>query len=114
MKLLFVCPRNLLRSPTAEQVFSDYSGVDAIGAGTHADSETPLSGDLIEWANEILVRGPGHRRVVTNRFQALLRDRRLTVLGIADDYDRMDPKLIELLKRRVSQCVNLPARDHSG
>ena len=55
MNLLFVCSENRLRSPTAEEVFSEYDGVNAIGCGTNLDAETPLSGDLIEWADVIFV-----------------------------------------------------------
>jgi len=54
-RLLFICSENRLRSPTAEAVFSEYDGVEAIGAGTNADAETPVSGDLIEWADIVLV-----------------------------------------------------------
>ena len=54
-RLLFICSENRLRSPTAEAVFFEYDGVEAIGAGTNADAETPVSGDLIEWADIVLV-----------------------------------------------------------
>ena len=54
-KLLFVCSENRLRSPTAEAVFSEYEGVEAVSAGTNDDAETPVSGDLIEWADVIFV-----------------------------------------------------------
>ena len=54
-RLLFICSENRLRSPTAEAVFSEYEGVEAIGEGTNADAETPVSGDLIEWADIVLV-----------------------------------------------------------
>lgn len=43
MNLLFVCSENRLRSPTAEAVFCKYAGVNAIGAGTNGDAETPVS-----------------------------------------------------------------------
>ena len=54
-RLLFVCTENKLRSPTAEVLFSSYDGIEAIGAGTNSDAATPVSGDLIEWADIILV-----------------------------------------------------------
>jgi predicted protein tyrosine phosphatase len=44
MNLLFICSKNKLRSPTGEEVFSEYDGIDAIGCGTNADAATPLSG----------------------------------------------------------------------
>lgn len=46
MNLLFVCSENRLRSPTGEEVFSSYDGVNAIGAGTNNDTETTVSGAI--------------------------------------------------------------------
>ncbi len=106
-KLLFVCSENRLRSPTAEAVFSEYDGVEAIGAGTNADAATPVSGDLIEWADVILVMEYVHKQKINNKFSALLRDKRLVVLDIPDHYFYMQPELVELLVSRVSRLVPL-------
>ena len=65
MNLLFVCSENRLRSPTGEEVFSNYEGISAIGCGTNADSKTPVSGDLIEWADIIFVMERSHRNKVS-------------------------------------------------
>jgi protein-tyrosine-phosphatase len=62
MKLLFVCSRNRLRSPTAEAVFSSYPGIEFMSAGTNKDAETPVSAELIEWADGILVMERTHQR----------------------------------------------------
>ena len=55
MNLLFIWSENRLRSPTGEEVFSAYEGIDAIGAGTNTDAPTPVSGDLIEWADIVFL-----------------------------------------------------------
>lgn len=107
MKLLFVCSENRLRSPTAEAVFSDYQGVEAIGAGTNSDAETPVTGDLIEWADVILVMENSHRNKISKKYKELLRDKRLVVLDIPDVYECMQPELIHLLKTRVPRYVRL-------
>ena len=107
MNLLFVCSENRLRSPTGEAVFSEYEGIEAIGAGTNAGSFTPVSGDLIEWADIIFVMEQTHRRKVSKKFQALLKDKRLICLDIPDKYSRMDPHLVRLLIYKVSQHVQL-------
>ena len=49
-RVLFVCSQNRLRSPTAEQVFADWPGLEVASAGLDATAETPLSGELLEWA----------------------------------------------------------------
>lgn len=104
-RLLFVCSENRLRSPTAETVFSEYDGVEAIGAGTNSDAETPVSGDLIEWADIILVMEKAHRNKVSKKYKSLLKDKRLIVLDIPDNYECMQPELIKLLKSKVSKIV---------
>lgn len=106
-KLLFVCSENRLRSPTAEAVFTEYEGVEAIGAGTNSDAETPVSGDLIEWADIILVMEKSHRNKISKKYKELLKDKRLVVLDIPDNYECMQPELIQLLKAKVSRVVRL-------
>ncbi len=101
MNLLFVCSENRLRSPTGEEVFSEYEGVEAIGCGTNSDAETPVSGDLIEWADIVFVMEKSHRNKVLKKFKALLKNTRLICLDIPDDYERMDPVLVRLLTNRV-------------
>lgn len=106
-KLLFVCSENRLRSPTAEAVFSEYDGVEAIGAGTNSDADTPVSGDLIEWADVILVMEKTHRNKISKKYKPLLKNKRLIVLDIPDNYACMDPELIKLLKSKVSRVIRL-------
>ena len=107
MRLLFVCSENRLRSPTAEAVFSSYPGIEAISAGTNADSDTPISGDLIEWADTVLVMENIHRSKISKKFLPLLKGKKIGVLDIPDNYDRDDPELIRLLERRVPRHVRI-------
>ena len=88
-------------------MFSAYDGLNAIGAGTNSDADTPVSGDLIEWADIIFVMEKSHRNKVSKKFRELLRDKKLVCLDIPDNYKRMDPTLIQILKNRVSRHVNL-------
>ena len=96
-----------MRSPTAEEVFSNYEGIKALAAGTNTDAETPLSGDLIEWADAVLVMEKAHRNKVSKKFKELLKGKKLVVLDIPDNYERMQPELIQLLKAKVSRHVRL-------
>ena len=107
MRLLFVCSENRLRSPTAAAVFSEYKGVEAISAGTNADASTPVSGDLIEWADAILVMEKSHRNKIAKKFREQLKDKKLGVLEIPDHFDFMDPLLIQILKNRVPRYVRI-------
>ena len=104
-KLLFICSENRLRSPTAEAVFSEYDSVEAIGAGTNNDAETPVSGDLIEWADIVLVMEKSHRNKIQKKYREILKNKRLIVLDIPDNYECMQSELIQLLKAKVSRVV---------
>lgn len=107
INLLFVCTENRLRSPTAEAVFTEYAGIYAISAGTNADAETPISGDLIEWADIIFVMEKMHKTKISKKFPSLLKDKRLICLAIADHYAYMQPELVQLLKLKVAQHIDL-------
>jgi predicted protein tyrosine phosphatase len=47
-RFLFVCSQNRLRSPTAEQIFSNRTDIEVSSAGTNNDAENPLGSELIE------------------------------------------------------------------
>lgn len=105
MNLLFVCSENRLRSPTGEEVFSQFTGVDAIGCGTNKDAETTISGDLIDWADIIFAMEKTHRNKISTKFREQLRDKKLVCLGIPDNYERMDPVLVRILTTRVLKHI---------
>lgn len=107
MNLLFICSENRLRSPTGEEVFSGYEGIHAIGAGTNADAETVVSGDLIEWADIIFVMEKVHKTKVSRKFKALLHGKKLVCLDIPDNYARMDPALVRLLEVKVARHIHV-------
>lgn len=107
MNILFICSENRLRSPTAAAVFSEYSGVDTISAGTNADASTTVSGDLIEWSDVILVMEKSHRNKVAKKFRAQLKNKKLAVLDIPDNYDYMDAELVRILKAKVPRYVRV-------
>lgn len=99
--ILFVCSQNRLRSPTAEQVFADWPGIETSSAGTNNDAENPLSAELIEWANIVFVMEKVHRSKVQTRYRSALRGKRVICLDIPDNYTFMDPALVALLKVKV-------------
>jgi predicted protein tyrosine phosphatase len=107
MNLLFVCSRNRRRSLTAGAVFSDLQGHFVLSAGTSPDANTPVSADIVEWADIIFAMEAVHRRRLNQRFSALLRTKRIIVLGIPDEYGYMDQSLIDILRAKVSQHLKI-------
>jgi predicted protein tyrosine phosphatase len=100
-KLLFICSQNRLRSPTAEEIFSRNTTIEVASAGTNHDADTPVSAELIAWADTIFVMERTHRDKLQKRFRAALKSKRIICLNIPDDYEFMDPELISLLKLRL-------------
>lgn len=104
MRILFLCSKNRLRSPTAEQIFADHPNLETDSAGLNRDADIRLSDDQIERADLILAMEESHRTKLTRDYSSALRGKRVVVLGIPDDYDFMDEDLIALLKQK---CANL-------
>jgi predicted protein tyrosine phosphatase len=100
-RILFICSQNRLRSPTAEQVFADYPGLETASAGLNTDAENPLTAELVEWADVIFVMERAHRTKLSQRFRPHLRKTRIVCLDIPDKYRFMDPALVSLLQARV-------------
>ena len=101
MNVLFVCSQNRLRSPTAEQTFASHPGINVASAGTNADADNPLTGELVRWADIIFVMEKAHRNKVQKRYKGELKDTRLICLDIPDEFEFMDDKLVRLLRNRV-------------
>ena len=99
--ILFLCARNRLRSPAAEQVFASRPGVETASAGLAPDAEQPVTPELLEWADLIFVMEPVHRRRLQQHFRPHLKRARVVCLDIPDDYAFMQPELVALLEKKV-------------
>jgi predicted protein tyrosine phosphatase len=102
-KVLFVCSQNRLRSPTAEQVFSQRHDIEVDSAGTNNDADNPLTAELVEWADIIFVMEKTHRSKLQQRFRPQLKNARVICLDIPDEFEFMDPMLVRILEAKVSR-----------
>lgn len=107
-RVLFICSRNCWRSPTAEQVFSDWPGVETSSAGVDAQACVPVGPELLEWADTIFVMERIHRSKLSRKFGKYIKSQRVICLNIPDEYEFMDERLIRLLKVLVPK--HLPSR----
>ena len=101
-RVLFLCSRNRLRSPTAEAVFSVRREIEVASAGLAPDADMPCTAELVEWADVIFVMERVHRSRLNARFGRHLQGTRVVCLDIPDDYAFMAPELVALLLRRVA------------
>jgi predicted protein tyrosine phosphatase len=106
-KLLFVCSRNLWRSPTAESLFRDHPAYEARSAGTENGARIKVTAGHIGWADLIFCMERKHAARLEERFAVELADKPVVVLRVPDDYGFMDPALIDLLKTELSQHLAL-------
>jgi predicted protein tyrosine phosphatase len=102
-KVLFVCTQNRLRSPAAEKVFSDYAGIKVKSAGTDLHAKIYLTSDMIKWADIVFTMENSHQEKIKKRFKNLLKGKKIICLDIPDEYDFMQPELIEILKEKVTK-----------
>lgn len=82
----------------------------AASAGTSDDAEEVVSLDLIEWADIILPMESRHRKLLLRKFPDAMRSKRCSVLAISDDYDYMDPTLVELIEAKTKSVLGLDPR----
>ena len=107
--VLFVCSANRLRSPTAEQVFSTWPGIEADSAGLSNDADVVLSAEQVEWADIIFVMEKAHRSKLNRKFRSSLNGKRVICLDIPDDYEFMDPALVRILENRAGRFLSRSA-----
>jgi len=103
--VLFICSRNLLRSPTAEQVFADWPGIETCSAGLSQGAANPVTPELLEWADFIFVMERAHRSKLSAKFEQHLNTKRIVCLEIRDDYGFMAPDLIRVLRDKVPRYL---------
>lgn len=104
-RALFICSRNRLRSPTAEEVFSRWRDVEVDSAGLAPDAITIVSDEQIAWAEIIFVMERTHRSKLTKKFGSRLKGKRVVCLDIPDRYSFMQPELIAVLEQRVARFL---------
>lgn len=108
IKLLFVCSRNKWRSLTAEKIFDPLPEYDVRSAGTENGARIKVTEGHVGWADQIFVMEKKHVRRLREKFATELQGKPLICLDIPDDYGYMDEDLIEILKSRVSEHIELP------
>lgn len=104
-RVLFVCGKNKLRSPTAEAMFGDVEGWEVYSAGISNDAEVNVSLEDIEWADYIFVMEKTHKKKLSNKFGAAIKNQSVISLDIPDIYEYMDKELIKILNEKVPSLV---------
>jgi predicted protein tyrosine phosphatase len=105
-----LCSRNQMRSPTAEQVFASWPGIRVASAGLDPKCQEPVTPELLNWAEVIFVMERHHRNKLLKQFRASIKNQKIVVLGITDDYEYMDARLVKLFEALVPRHLGSPLK----
>jgi predicted protein tyrosine phosphatase len=105
-KVLFICSRNKWRSLTAEKIFDGIDGIQARSAGTEPGARIRVSAGHLSWADLIFVMEKKHLRRLQDKFPEELAGKKVICLQIADDYEFMQPELVDILEASVAPHLN--------
>ena len=106
MNLLFVCSKNKWRSPTGENVFRSFDGVPARSVGTSRQARRHVSVVDIRWADIIFAMEEKHLSRMRGDFRGELKHKNVHVLDILDEYQFMDPELVDLILDAVTPLID--------
>jgi len=107
-KLLFVCSRNKVRSLTAEKLFAGSLHYQVRSVGTQPNARIVVTEGHLGWADIIFCMEKSHVDRLHRKFEEALRGKRVICLHIPDDYDFLDPFLVEEFRAKLSPYVTLP------
>ena len=102
-KILFVCSRNRRRSLTAETIFKSQSAWEVRSAGTEENARIKVTAGHIGWADIIVVMEKRHKERLRQKYAEELASKPCVCLFISDDYEFMDPTLIEILREKMRE-----------
>lgn len=108
LNVLFICSQNQWRSPTAEAVWRNHPDLRVRSAGTSPNARRHVSVDDIRWSHSIFVMEDKHRSRLLAEFGRIIANKRIHVLDIPDEYQYMDPELVNQVKASVGAILGLP------
>ena len=101
MNILFVCSKNIWRSPTAEAIYKGRQDHKVKSAGTEPSAKVRVSSKHILWADTIFVMEKKHKQRLLDKFLHEIENKTVIILDIKDEYKFMDKELIEMIKLSV-------------
>jgi predicted protein tyrosine phosphatase len=103
-RILFVCGRNVDRSPTAESMFKGITGLEVKSAGVSYGATVPLTKELIEWADEIYTMEFKHQQALLKMMPSAWN--KVESLEISDIYYRDQPELRQLIVEKMKPYIS--------
>lgn len=101
LKILFVCSMNRFRSLTAEKIFEGRPGLQVRSAGTQPDARIVVTEGHVGWADILFLMEKSHLNRLRRKFPEAMEGKHTVTLHIPDDYEFMQPELIDELLAKV-------------
>lgn len=106
MNVLFICSRNKWRSATAETIFKDSQNHIVRSAGTEPSAIVKISAKAILWADIIFAMEKRHKERLKEKFPDEIKNKKIVILDIEDNYQYMDAELIETIRKSVEPYLD--------
>lgn len=103
--ILFICGKARKRSPTAAAIAAERLGQPTDFAGLSADADERLSPEHLAWADTVAVMEKAQVSRLKRQMAAHLKGKRLVCLDIPDEYEFMQPELIDLVTARLGRVT---------
>ena len=107
--ILVVCGRNKRRSRTAEYIFKNDMRFNIRSVGLSPKSERQIREKDVLWADIIYVMEQGQGARISRTYRDLSLPP-IEVLHIEDEYEYLEPELIEMLKARINSSLRVMYR----
>jgi len=101
MKILFVYTANIDRSPTAELIYSQRIDLEVKSAGIYNYAMTPISLELINWADIILCMEKKHKQNIEKKYSTHIENKVIDFLDVPDIYDYMNINLVNIIREKT-------------
>jgi predicted protein tyrosine phosphatase len=113
-KLLFVCRRNRFRSLTAEKLFEGSSLYQVRSVGTQPEARIVVTEGHLGWADTIFCMEKSHLNRLRRKFSEALHGKQVICLHIPDEYEFMNPDLLDELRAKLVHYVTLPHQNRTA
>lgn len=107
-KVLFVCSQNRMRSRTAEKMLEGLPLLQARSAGTQPDARIVVTEGHLGWADLVICMEKSHLNRLRRKFPEAMQAKRTVCLHIPDDFEFMQPELMDELRARLANHIPLP------
>lgn len=104
-KILFICTVNRMRSATAHEIYKNDLRFAVKSAGTDVSANTPITIELLNWADTIIVMEKHHRNYIRKLDPDTYQNKKIVCLYIPDEYDYMQTELIIILRQKVESFL---------